>query len=81
MKATAYKRINVTLPSSTVELLESVAGKGERSGFVDEAIRTAVSKRKRTTLREQLKEGAIVNAERDLAICREWSEIEDDLWP
>ena len=32
-------------------------------------------------LREQLKAGAIANAERDLAMVREWDEIEDDTWP
>src|SRR6266481_1470533 len=34
-----YKRINITLPESTVRLMERVAGKGERSRLVDEALK------------------------------------------
>jgi hypothetical protein len=34
-----YKRINITLPESTVRLMERVAGKGDRSRLVDEALK------------------------------------------
>ena len=34
-----YKRINITLPESTVRLMERVAGKGERSRLVDDAVK------------------------------------------
>lgn len=81
MKSSAYKRINVTLPASTIEMLESVAGRGERSGFIDDAIRTHVKNLKKQTLREQLAEGAIVNAERNLKMAEEWFHLEGDSWP
>lgn len=80
MKQNAYKRINITLPESTVELLETIAGKGSRSTFIDVAIRERARKLKQKSLREQLKEGAIVNRERDLAIAQEWFHLEEELW-
>lgn len=79
MKNTA-KRLNITLPESTVALLETVANKGERSTFIDNAIKAYVKQIKRETLREKLKEGAIARSERDLNLADEWFEIDEELW-
>lgn len=81
MKKAAYRRINITLPQETVEILATEVDKGSRSNFIDIAIRNHVIETRKIRLREGLKAGAIANAERDLEIAREWSEIEDDLWP
>ena len=75
-----HKRINITLPESTVALLETVANKGERSTFIDKAIKTYIKQSKQNSLREQLKEGAIVRSERDANLSNEWFEIEEELW-
>lgn len=80
MKKTAHRRINITLPEATVVLLERVAGKGSRSTFIDEAIRSRVSNMDQQTLREQLKEGSIKRAERNLQMAQEWSHLEDEVW-
>ena len=75
-----HKRINITLPESTVALLETVTNKGERSNFIDKAIKTYIKQSKQRSLREQLREGAIVRSERDLNLSNEWFEIEEELW-
>lgn len=80
MKNVAHKRINITLPETTVAMLEKVADKGSRSMFIDIAIQKHVAETRKSTLREQVKAGAIANAERDLAIAREWFDIDDELW-
>lgn len=80
VKTNAYKRINVTLPESTVEILESVADKGGRSTFINEAIKERARRMKRQDLRERLKEGAIVHRERDLQLAEEWFHLEEELW-
>lgn len=80
MKKTAHKRINITLPEATVALLEQVADKGSRSTFIDEAIKTRVKSLRQQTLHEQLKEGAIARAERNLQVAQEWSHLEDEVW-
>jgi len=81
MKNSAYRRINITLPESTVAMLETVADKGARSSFIDIAIKTHIKNLNKETLREQLKEGAIVNAERNLKMAEEWFHLEGDSWP
>ncbi|MBX3291233.1 MAG: hypothetical protein KF855_18150 [Acidobacteria bacterium] len=80
MKKTAHKRINITLPESTVALLESVADKGNRSSLIDDAVKLYVKNLKEKTLKQQLKEGAIARAERNLEMAQEWSHLEDEVW-
>lgn len=80
MKRTAYKRLNITLPESTVALLETVADKGERSVFIDTAIKSYIAQTNRENLRESLKKGAIARSERDLRLSEEWFETEEELW-
>ncbi len=77
----AHKRTNITLPETTVAMLEQVADKGSRSNFIDVAIRKHVSETRKQNLREDLRAGAIANAARDLEIAKEWFEIDDELWP
>ena len=80
MKKNSYRRINITLPESTVALLETVADKGSRSTFIDQAIQTHVKSIKQNNLRERLKEGAIVRADRDRELANEWFPVEEELW-
>lgn len=80
MKKVAYKRINITLPESTVAMLESVANTGGRSTLIDTAIRKHIQEIQKQDLREQIKAGSIANAERDLEMAREWFDIEEELW-
>ena len=77
---TVHKRLNITLPESTVALLETVANKGERSTFIDNAIKAYIKQEKQKSLRERLKEGAIARTKRDLTLAEEWFEIEEELW-
>ena len=80
MKRIAHKRLNITLPESTVALLGTVADKGARSTFIDTAIRTYIKQTKQETLRESLKIGAIARSERDLSLTEEWFDVEEELW-
>ena len=80
MKRAVHKRINITLPESTVEMIESIAGKGSRSSLIDSAVRLYVKNIKQTSLKQQLREGAIARAERNLQMEQEWSHLEDEVW-
>lgn len=80
MRDAAHKRLNITLPESTVELLETFVGKGGRSSFINAAIKTYIKQAKQNSLREELKEGAIARRERDLQLADEWFEVEEELW-
>ena len=78
---TMYKRINITLPDSTVRLMERVAGKGERSRLVDQALRQYLRGVTRKSLRKQIKEGSIRRSERDRGLAEEWFFLEEETWP
>jgi metal-responsive CopG/Arc/MetJ family transcriptional regulator len=58
----------------------TVAAKGTRSRFIDQAVRHFVEAQGGRTLREQLKAGYRANAERDLAIAAEWFPLEEEAW-
>lgn len=75
-----YKRVNVTLPPRTIRLIERVTEKGDRSRFIDEAVRFYIRKIGETSLRKQIKEGAIKRADRDLHLAEEWFSLESEAW-
>lgn len=72
------KRINITLPDTTIAVLDRVATKGNRSRFIDCAVRRFVEVEGTANLRARLKEEALANAERDLAIAAEWFPLEQE---
>ena len=78
--ASTYRRLNITLPEKTVRLIDRVARKGSRSSFIAEAVERYVTEIGRANLREQLKEGALRWADRDLNLASEWFDIEEETW-
>ncbi|MGH6961988.1 MAG: hypothetical protein ACREE7_16015 [Dongiaceae bacterium] len=75
---TVMKRINVTLPERTVRLLDRVAPKGDRSRFIDRAVRRYIETVGRDNLDRQLAEGARRRAERDLGLAADWFMLEEE---
>lgn len=78
IRAKNHKRIDITLPESTVRLIDRVADKGTRSYFIDQAIHFYVSTQSRQNLRNQLKEGALQRTKRDLQLAEDWFNLEHD---
>lgn len=76
-----HQRINITLPEDTLRLLDRVAGKGDRSRFIDAAVKHYVNAMSRARLRKRLKEGAIKRAARDLSLAEDWFALEEEIWP
>ena len=75
-----HKRVNVTLPEETIRLIDRSADHGNRSRFIDEAVKYFVREHGRTQLRRLLEEGAERRAARDLAIAEEWFPVDQDVW-
>ncbi len=65
---TMYQRINITLPSETLELLDRIAPKGDRSHLIDLAVKYYINAEAKKNLREKLKHGALRWADRDLGL-------------
>ncbi len=75
-----YRRLNITLPDKTLKMLDQFAPKGDRSSFIDEAIQNYIAQIQKQKLREQLKEGAIRHAKRDLSLADDWFGLEEESW-
>ena len=74
------QRINITLPEETLGLIDRVTRKGDRSRFIDRAVKHYVGTIGRANLKKRLKEGAIKRAERDLRLAEEWFTLEEEAW-
>ncbi len=76
-----HRRLNITLPEQTVQLLDRVADKGNRSRLIAAAVERYVQEEGRARLRSLLLEGAVTHAARDLEIAEEWFLIDEQAWP
>jgi CopG family transcriptional regulator / antitoxin EndoAI len=74
------KRINISLPEDTLGLIDRVTEHGDRSRFIDQAVRHYIQEMGRSHLRKQLKAGAIQRAQRDLSVAEEWFAVDEDVW-
>jgi len=50
-----YQRINITLPNETLQLLDRIAPKGDRSHFIDQAVKYYINAEAKENLRGCLK--------------------------
>jgi CopG family transcriptional regulator/antitoxin EndoAI len=76
-----HRRVNISLPEETVRLLDRVVKPGDRSRLIAMAIKRYVRDVGRANLRRLLKEGAVRNAPRDLALAESWFGLEEEAWP
>jgi len=76
----SYQRLNLTLPLGTVQLLERTVKKGDRSAFIDMAVRSYVASIGRGNLRKRLTEAAYVRSERDQNLVEDWFTLDEELW-
>ncbi|HEV8130732.1 MAG TPA: ribbon-helix-helix domain-containing protein [Acidobacteriota bacterium] len=74
------KRINIVLSDETLAVLDRVAAKGNRSRFIDHAVRQYVYSHSRQNLRQRLKEGYLANAKLNLELAQEWFPLEEEAW-
>ena len=73
--ATTMRRVIVTIPPALLTQVEDAAAKlnFSRSRLIREALEQYLANQQRLELREQLKEGYVVHAARDLRICEEFT--------
>ena len=75
-----HRRVNITLPETTIRLIDRVVDKGDRSRLIAQAVEHYVESVGRANLRRRLKEGAIRRAKRDLRIAEDWFDLEEEAW-
>ena len=74
------KRINIMLPQDTLRLMRHATRKGNRSRFIDEAVRYYIQEKSYAYLKKKLKEGAKARAKRDIFLAKEWFALENAAW-
>lgn len=74
-----HRRLNITLPEQTIQLIDRLTLKGDRSRFINEAVQYYIAHKSKANLKQQLKEGAIKRAERDLGLVKDWFQLEEEV--
>jgi CopG family transcriptional regulator/antitoxin EndoAI len=75
-----HRRVNITLPEETIRLIDRAVARGDRSRFIDQAVKHFVQQVRRAKLKKLLKEGAVRRAERDLLLAEEWFGLDEEAW-
>ncbi|MBD2385289.1 hypothetical protein [Cylindrospermum sp. FACHB-282] len=65
-------------PEETLDDGAETPAESVRSRFINEAVQYYINEKALAHLREQLKQGAIQRAERDLGLVEEWFDLEEE---
>ncbi len=79
MSKTVTKRVNITLPQETLELIDRLAPKGARSRLISQAVHFYVDEMGQENLRRLLREGAVEHAQRDRQLSEDWFTLEEEI--
>jgi CopG family transcriptional regulator/antitoxin EndoAI len=74
------RRINIVLPEVTVRKLDRVAKPGERSRFIDKAVRHYIAYESAASLRARMEHAAARDRDLDREIAQDWSAVDQDAW-
>jgi CopG family transcriptional regulator / antitoxin EndoAI len=74
------KRINIVLPETTVLAINRLAKPGERSRFIDAAVRHYVANRSAAALRAQLERSAVRDRDLDREVAADWFAVDQQAW-
>jgi hypothetical protein len=73
-------RINVILPETTLRAIDRLARPGQRSRFIDQAVRHYISTASPEALEERLKQAATRDRDLDLEIADDWLPVDREQW-
>lgn len=75
MASNARKRINITLPEETLELIDQLSSES-RSEFVNKAVQPYAHRLGKAELKRNLKQAYLERANEDRAMAQEWDPLE-----
>lgn len=75
-----HQRLNISLPVPSVRLLARVVPKGDRSKFIDQAVRAEIGRTTKSRLRQVLTEGYRRRADEDHRLAAEWDHLSAEVW-
>ena len=74
------KRINIVLPQATIQTIDRITKPGERSRFINQAVRHYVANRSVEALRAQLEHAAVRDRDLDREIAADWFAVDQETW-
>jgi metal-responsive CopG/Arc/MetJ family transcriptional regulator len=74
------KRINIVLPETTIEAIDRMASHGQRSEFINEAVKHFVSHHSQEAMRTQLEAAVIRDRDLDREIAADWFSVDAEAW-
>jgi metal-responsive CopG/Arc/MetJ family transcriptional regulator len=74
------KRINIVLPEATVKTLDRLAGPGQRSRLINQAVEHFVATRSTEALRAQMEATAVRDRDLDRQVAAEWFDVDQETW-
>ena len=74
------KRINIILPEATVRTIDRMVKPGQRSRFIDTAVRHYVANRSVEALRAQLESAAVRDQDLDREVASDWFAVDQQTW-
>jgi hypothetical protein len=74
------KRLNIVLPETTVRTIARLAKPGERSRFIDRAVRHFVATQSTEALKAQMERSAVRDRDLDREVAEEWLAVDQEIW-
>jgi hypothetical protein len=74
------KRINVILSADTISTIDRITRPGERSRFIERAVRHYVATCSAEALHERLKQAALRDRDIDVEIAGDWFAVDQEQW-
>jgi CopG family transcriptional regulator / antitoxin EndoAI len=74
------KRLNIVLPETTIQTIDRIAKPGERSRFIDQAVKHFAAHRSTEALRMRLEKTAVRDQDLDREIASDWLAVDKEAW-
>ena len=74
------KRISIVLPETTIEAIDRMARRGQRSEFINEAVKHFLSRHSAEAMRTQLEAAIIRDRDLDREIAADWFAVDAEAW-
>lgn len=74
------KRINIVLPETTIETIDRMTKPGQRSQFIDQAVRHYVANRSVEALRARLERAVLRDQDLDRDVAADWFAVDQQSW-
>ncbi len=74
------QQLTISLPEQTINKIYKIANDDNFNLFIERAINFYLTEMEKKNLVNELKEGAMLRAERDLKLANEWFNLEEEAW-